>query len=123
MAKKTKNEYPTAKYIYKPDEFNWQANAACKDLPTDMFYYDDDERGETKLQKEIAALKVCKTCPVTQACLQDAIKRKDNHSIQGGTTPQQRGHRQSTIPIEVVIKEGKTNAKEETRKANRTTHG
>jgi hypothetical protein len=66
---------------------------------------------------------VCKTCPVTKECLQDAIKRKDNHSIQGGTTPNQRGYRQSTMPIEVIIAEGKTNAKKETRKTNRTTHG
>ena len=123
MAKKTKKEYPPAKYIYKPDEFIWQEQAACKDLPTDMFYYEDAERGEDKITKEIAALAVCKTCPVTKECLQDAIKRKDNHSIQGGTTPNQRGYRQSTIPIEVVIAEGKTNAKKETRKTNRTTHG
>jgi WhiB family redox-sensing transcriptional regulator len=105
MARKTKNEYPATKYIYKPDEFNWHEQAACKDLPTDMFYYNDDERGEDKLNKEIAALAVCKTCPVTKECLRDAIQRKDNHSIQGGTTPNQRGYRQSTLPIEVVLKD------------------
>lgn len=93
MAKKKKKDhtYPKVKFIYKPDEFNWHAQAACKDLPTEMFYYDDDERGPEKLYKERAALAVCNGCPVVKQCLQDAINRNDVYSIQGGTTPEQRG--------------------------------
>ena len=100
--------------IYNPDNFKWQDNAACRELPVTMFYYDHNERGPERDYRERAALAVCKDCPVKAACLQDAIDRNDTHSIQGGTTPTMRGHKLRSVPeypIEVVrVEMEETNA-------------
>lgn len=72
----------------------WQDRANCKGLPVDMFYYtEDDLTRRERNQKERNALRVCNNCDVKAECLQDAIDRDDAHSIQGGTTPRDRGHR------------------------------
>ena len=91
--------------IYNPDTLAWQDNAECKDLPLEMFYYDHNERGAERSYRERTALAVCKGCPVTKQCLQDAIDRNDQHSIQGGTTPVQRGHKMRTFPEAPILKE------------------
>lgn len=94
---------------YNPDNFAWQDRAECKNLPVEMFYYDHNERGKEREYRERAAIAVCNSCPVVKECLQDAILRKDDHSIQGGTTPVMRGHKMRQYP-ETPIKKGGTNA-------------
>lgn len=100
---------PYSSRIYKPDDYSWHAEAACAGLPTDMFYYDDFARGPERDEKVQAALAVCMTCPVIDECLKDAIARGDRYSIQGGTTPEQRGFehlsasKDAALPIEVII--------------------
>jgi WhiB family redox-sensing transcriptional regulator len=100
--------------VYNPDNFKWQDDAACKEFPVTMFYYDHNERGEERERRERNALAVCKTCPVITACLQDAMDRNDTHSIQGGTTPTMRGHKLRSVPeypVEVVrVEMEETNA-------------
>lgn len=72
----------------------WQDQANCKGLPVDMFYYNEEDlTRRERNHKERMALKVCNNCVVKEQCLQDAIDRNDAHSIQGGTTPRDRGHR------------------------------
>lgn len=76
------------------EKLAWQDQANCRGLPVDMFYYTEEDltRRERK-RKERIALRVCANCTVREECLQDAIDRNDEHSIQGGTTPRDRGHR------------------------------
>lgn len=71
---------------------NWHEQAACYGLKTNMFYYADLERGPIKTLRIQMAKAVCNTCPVKAECLADAMLRHDNHSIQGGTTPEERGY-------------------------------
>lgn len=72
----------------------WQDRANCKGLPVDTFYYTaQDMTRRERNRKERTALRICANCDVKQECLQDAIDRNDAHSIQGGTTPRDRGHR------------------------------
>lgn len=80
--------------IWDMENLAWQDQANCKGLPVDMFYYtEEDLTRRERRRKETIALRVCNNCVVKQECLQDAIDRNDAHSIQGGTTPRDRGHR------------------------------
>lgn len=80
--------------IWDMESLAWQDQANCKGLPVDMFYYtEEDLTRRERRRKETIALRVCNNCVVKQECLQDAIDRNDAHSIQGGTTPRDRGHR------------------------------
>lgn len=80
--------------VWDMEAIAWQDQANCKGLPVDMFYYtEEDMTRKERRRKETIALRVCNNCNVKQQCLQDAIDRDDAHSIQGGTTPRDRGHR------------------------------
>lgn len=78
-----------------PDD-TWRDSAACAGADTEAFY-PLPGRGATKYVRRI-----CRECPVRQACLDDAIATGDHHGIRGGLTgperarydlmdPQQRG--------------------------------
>ena len=71
---------------------NWQASANCLGLDTNLFYYDVNERCQAKRNRAEMAKKICANCPVQLECLMDAVERKDAFSVQGGTTPEERGH-------------------------------
>ena len=61
----------------------WVVDAACKGMPTNLFY---PERGEpTK-----PALEVCKPCPVKAECLQYSIDNSERWGVWGGMTERQR---------------------------------
>jgi WhiB family transcriptional regulator, redox-sensing transcriptional regulator len=62
---------------------NWQDRAACKDLPTEMFF---PERGSHPK----AAQKVCRECHVRRECLDYAIKTGTDFGVFGGLVPNQR---------------------------------
>ena len=70
----------------------WHEQAACAGLNTNMFYYANLERGPAKMLRIQMAKAVCNTCPVKAKCLANALEHQDNHSIQGGTTPEERGY-------------------------------
>lgn len=40
----------------------------------------------------VAAKAICATCPTRLACLQDALDRREEFGIYGGTTPDERKH-------------------------------
>lgn len=76
----------------RDDEFVWQVSANCKGLDTNLFYFDFCERGPAKQERAETAKKVCSNCSVRLECLADALYRDDAYSIQGGTTPEDRGY-------------------------------
>lgn len=68
----------------KPD---WRTSAACRaeDVHPDTMFPDSNKEGIK------AARNICATCPVTRACLRDAITSGDNQwGIRGGLTPEER---------------------------------
>lgn len=72
-------------------ELSWHEDAKCKGMDTDIFYYGVYERGPAKRARATEAKRICADCPVKQQCLADAVNRDDRYSIQGGTTPEERG--------------------------------
>ena len=54
-------------------DWDWQQDAACRDLPTEMFFHPDGERGPRRRNRENAAKAVCASCPVMMACREQAL--------------------------------------------------
>jgi WhiB family redox-sensing transcriptional regulator len=65
----------------------WQARAACRLQDPELFY---PASGTTDSPEARKALQICADCPVREACLEDALARRERHGIWGGTSPEQR---------------------------------
>ncbi|MGI5350178.1 WhiB family transcriptional regulator [Streptomyces sp. CA-250714] len=59
------------------------ADAACKDMPTDLFFSEGNE--EIRAAKEI-----CRFCPVRARCLERALANGERFGIFGGLTADER---------------------------------
>ena len=68
----------------------WQAQGACRDMDSNMFYYEDQERGPDKEQRIAKAKAICETCKVKTECLEFAIQINERYGIWGGTTEEER---------------------------------
>jgi WhiB family redox-sensing transcriptional regulator len=66
----------------------WRVDAACREQDTELFF----PVGPTSEVDAATALAraVCERCPVSDACLHDALTLRIEHGIWGGTTPQER---------------------------------
>jgi WhiB family redox-sensing transcriptional regulator len=71
---------------------DWRARAACAGLDNQLFY--------GTLTEQAQALRVCRRCPVTAACLDAAMAEERCESyrfgVRGGTLPAQR-HRMARV--------------------------
>ncbi|MFJ4473296.1 WhiB family transcriptional regulator [Streptomyces sp. NPDC089424] len=65
---------------------DWQTRAACSTIDADLFWPDPD----TPQDRIDAAKQVCASCPVKQACLEDAVRRGERNAICGGLTGAER---------------------------------
>ena len=71
-------------------DWEWQESAACRELPTEMFFYTDGERGPRRKNRENAAKAICASCPVLQACRKQALTLAEPYGIWGGLTEEDR---------------------------------
>lgn len=72
-------------------EARWQDRAACKGMdPTIFFGPEHTEVVKEKRDREDAAKAVCRTCPVSQECLEHALESKEAYGIWGGLTELER---------------------------------
>jgi hypothetical protein len=64
---------------------DWRADAACQGEDPNLFH-------PKSMQDENAwkARRICRGCPVAEACLRDAIETKDRFAIRAGLSPKQR---------------------------------
>jgi WhiB family redox-sensing transcriptional regulator len=78
--------------LLKPlvDVWQWQQSGACRELPTEMFFHQDGERGPRRRSRENKALAICATCPVIQACRNQALQIQEPYGIWGGLTEDDR---------------------------------
>lgn len=63
----------------------WRADAACRDLDTNLFFPDSDSEAAVA-----PALAVCAVCPVRDACLEFALSTRQVDGIWGGATEAER---------------------------------
>ena len=72
------------------DVWQWQQSGACRELPAEMFFHPDGERGPRRRNREKKALAICVVCPVIQACRNQALQMQEPYGIWGGLTEDDR---------------------------------
>ena len=71
-------------------DWEWQFNAACKGMATDIFFYSERERGPRRARREKIAKSICAKCPVIKECRDQALKLAEPYGIWGGLTEEER---------------------------------
>jgi len=74
----------------KPDEWVWQQQGLCREVTSDIFFYEEQKRGEDKRTRISQARAVCSICPVKQKCLDFSIRTNQSHGMWGGLTQEER---------------------------------
>jgi WhiB family transcriptional regulator, redox-sensing transcriptional regulator len=89
----------TASALPEPifDDWQWQVQAACRGLSTDLFFKADDEPRSRKRSRETQAKAVCAVCPVTGKCLDWAVRVGETHGVWGGLSAEERGAKAASL--------------------------
>ncbi|MFA4081394.1 WhiB family transcriptional regulator [Mycobacteroides salmoniphilum] len=72
------------------DELEWQVEAVCRGMSTDIFYYAESQRGALRKQYEVQAKRICNECPVRKLCAAHAIRTDEPHGVWGAMTTRER---------------------------------
>ena len=72
------------------ENWDWQQSGSCRELPTEMFFHPDGERGPRRRNRENAAKAVCASCPVIAACRAHALAVQEPYGIWGGLSEDDR---------------------------------
>jgi WhiB family redox-sensing transcriptional regulator len=72
------------------DEWEWQYEGACRNLPAEMFFHPDGERGPRRRNRENTAKAICASCPVMLACRAHALAVQEPYGIWGGLSEDDR---------------------------------
>jgi WhiB family redox-sensing transcriptional regulator len=81
------------------DSWRWQQQASCLRADARLFFHPEGERGPARQRRESAAVSVCSSCPVIQACRRHALSVREPYGVWGGLTTDQR---------DVIIRTGQT---------------
>lgn len=85
------------------ENMQWQDQAACKGLDTDLFFHPDGERGASRRERAAAAKAVCLSCPVLKQCRSYALRAGEPYGVWGGMSEEERSgylraERESKLP-------------------------
>lgn len=72
------------------DNYDWQRDAACRELGSETFFHPENERGGARHAREAQAKQVCARCPVQRACLNHALSVGEPYGVWGGLTEDER---------------------------------
>lgn len=73
--------------------WDWQDQAACRDLPLELFFGPDGEKPQERDARERRAVQVCAGCPVRDMCAAHAVALPEAYGVWGGTTESGRNTR------------------------------
>jgi len=63
----------------------WTDQAACRGAESALFFPSDSlERKEDRRDRELAAKRLCASCPVREECLEAALNHQEKYGIWGG---------------------------------------
>ena len=71
-------------------DWEWQADAACRGTDTSNFYHPENERGPSRVRREMRAKAVCARCPVVTNCLRWALAAREPYGVWGGLSTEER---------------------------------
>ncbi len=66
------------------DVWDWQMRGSCRGLDSAVFFHPDGERGRARLQREMRAKEICRSCPVLNQCRSHALRVAEPYGIWGG---------------------------------------
>ncbi len=75
------------------DHWDWQADAACRGMDSDVFFHPPNERARGRRRRVAAARAVCQSCPVIRSCLAHALAAPEPYGIWGGLSEEERAAR------------------------------
>jgi WhiB family transcriptional regulator, redox-sensing transcriptional regulator len=78
--------------------WDWQRDAACRDLDSAMFFHPDGERGVSRERREERAKAICAGCPVRAQCLEHSLRVEEPYGIWGGMAETERHSRRRCRP-------------------------
>ena len=82
------------------DDQGWQFRAACRGPQINVFFPPSHfERKNDKRERERRAKLICKSCAVRNACLDYALRIREQHGIWGGLNEVER---KELLPIKPV---------------------
>lgn len=67
----------------------WTQRAACRGMDPDLFHPDRGDGGGEDSTAAVAK-SVCAACPVSEQCLEYALRTRQNHGIWGGKSERER---------------------------------
>jgi WhiB family redox-sensing transcriptional regulator len=71
-------------------DWDWQGDAACRGLDTANFYHPENERGPSRVRRELQAKAICADCPVIKNCLRWALAAREPYGVWGGLSAEER---------------------------------
>jgi WhiB family transcriptional regulator, redox-sensing transcriptional regulator len=79
------------------DVWDWQLHAACRGLPSDVFFHPDNERGPARAARDEAAKVVCAGCSVRVQCRAHALEIREPYGVWGGLSEDERDRQQLSV--------------------------
>jgi len=69
----------------------WQYRAKCQGPQATLFFAPNRfERKEERRERESEAKAICAVCPVTEECIEYALRTREEHGVWGGLNETQR---------------------------------
>jgi len=92
MARNKYQSYPsnTMPLDPRPNQWDWQQRGLCREVDSEVFFYEDQERGDNKADRIAKARAICNACPVTKECFDFSIRTSQSHGMWGGLTEDER---------------------------------
>ncbi|GAA3366137.1 hypothetical protein GCM10020366_68810 [Saccharopolyspora gregorii] len=72
------------------ETWEWQLQAACRDLSTSTFFHPENERGSARSNREEQAKQICHRCPVMLSCREHALAVQEPYGVWGGLSERER---------------------------------
>ena len=72
------------------DQWEWQLDGACREQDTELFFHPENERGPSRVNRELAAKAVCAGCPVLLQCREHALAAREPYGVWGGLSEHDR---------------------------------
>lgn len=71
------------------EDWTWQQDGSCRDMPTELFFPEDGARRHRRA-KEQRAKSICRDCPVLAECREHAVSIQEPFGIWGAMTAPER---------------------------------
>lgn len=66
--------------------YEWQWRGACAEADPHFFFHPEGERGPARRQRDRAAVAICASCPVVEACRDHGLSVREPYGVWGGLT-------------------------------------